>query len=49
VNIKAKIEFTTALKEESQTIDNLHKWKKYLDEVKKRLKVQVLAQSDCTL
>jgi hypothetical protein len=48
VNIKAKLEFPAALKEYSQTINNLHKWNKYLDEEKKRLKVQVLAQSDRT-
>jgi hypothetical protein len=48
VNIKAKLEFPTALKDEAKTIDNLHKWNEYLDEVKKKLKVQVLAQSDRT-
>jgi hypothetical protein len=39
VNIKAKLEFPAALMEYSQTIDNLHKWNKYLDKEKKRLKV----------
>jgi hypothetical protein len=36
------------LKDDTQTIDNLHKWNEYIDEVKKKLMVQVLAQSDRT-
>jgi hypothetical protein len=48
VNIKAKPEFPTALEEDSQTIDNLHKWNEYLNKAKPKLKVQVLAQSDPT-
>jgi hypothetical protein len=48
VNIKAKLEFPTALKDDAKTIDNLHKWNEYLDEAKKRLKVLDLSQSDWT-
>jgi hypothetical protein len=48
VNIKAKLEFPTALKDDAKTIENLHKWNEYLDKVKNKLKVQVLAQSDRT-
>jgi hypothetical protein len=48
VNIKGKFEFPTALKDDAKTIDNLHKWNEYLNKVKKKLKVQVLAQSDWT-
>jgi hypothetical protein len=46
VNIKAKLEFPPALKDYPQTIQKLHQWNDYLDEVKKKLKVGVLAQSD---
>jgi hypothetical protein len=48
VNIKTKLEFPTALKDDAKTIENLRKWNEYLAEVKKKLKVQVLAQSDRT-
>jgi hypothetical protein len=48
VNIKAKLEFPPALKDDPKTIENLHQWNDYLDEVKKKLKIKVLAQSDCT-
>jgi hypothetical protein len=48
VNIMAKLEFPTALKYDAKTIDNLHKWNEYLDEVKKKSKVLFLAQSDRT-
>jgi hypothetical protein len=48
VNIKAKLEFPLALKDEPQTIENLHQWNDYLGEVKKKSKVQVLTQSDRT-
>jgi hypothetical protein len=48
VNIKAKLEFSTVLKDDPKTIENLHQWNDYLDEVKRKLKVQVLAQSDHT-
>ena len=48
VNIKAKLEFPPALKDDPQTIENLHQWNDYLDEVRKKLKVKVLAQSDRT-
>jgi hypothetical protein len=45
VNIKAKLESPPALKDDPKTIENLHQWNDYLDEVKKKLKVKVLAQS----
>jgi hypothetical protein len=48
VNIKAKLEFPPVLKDNRKTIENLHQWNDYLDEVKKKLKVKVLAQSDRT-
>jgi hypothetical protein len=48
VNIKAKLEFPPALKDDPQTIENLHQRNDYLDEVKKKLKVKVSAQSDRT-
>jgi hypothetical protein len=49
VNIKAKLEFPTALKDDAKTIvDNLIKWNEYLNKVKKKVKVQVLAQSNRT-
>jgi hypothetical protein len=48
VNIKAKLEVPRALKDDPQTIENLHQWNDCLDEVKKKLKVKVLAQSDRT-
>jgi hypothetical protein len=46
VNLKAKLEFPTAMKNDAKTIENQQKWNEYLSEVKKNLKVQVLAQSD---
>ena len=48
VNIKAKLEFPPALKDDAQTIENLNRWNEYLSEVKTNLKVQGLAQSDRT-
>jgi hypothetical protein len=48
VNIKAKLEFPPALKDDPQNIENLHQWNNYLDKVKKQLKVRMLAQSDRT-
>jgi hypothetical protein len=47
-NIKAKLEFPLALKDDPQTIKSLHQWNDYLGEVKKKLNVKVLAQSNCT-
>jgi hypothetical protein len=48
VNIKEKLEFPTALKDNAMTMDNLHKWNQYINEVKKKLKDQVLVQSGRT-